>query len=80
MVETICSCAAHQQPRCAHFRMGTCKAKPAHQPEPRDDAVAWQATDDDLNKAHTLTADPAVAEIWRNAGMTVRPLYARRHS
>lgn len=34
MVENVCSCAAHQQPRCVHFRMGTCATKtPDTKPE-----------------------------------------------
>lgn len=38
--------------------------------------VAWQATDEDLVKDRSITIDAGVAEIWRKAGMTVRPLYA----
>ena len=28
MTDPTCPCSSHQQPRCAHFRMGHCAEKP----------------------------------------------------
>lgn len=78
-----CLCCECDQLFIGHKRRVVCKAcsnllaaPPVRSAASTVEPVAWQITDDNVVKSASVTLDSGVADIWRKAGGTVRPLYA----
>ena len=76
-----CTCSSHQQPRCAHYRMGQCPEKPMPEGVARFPARIGNGGREALSAALSFCVDPMedaladnlLARLWE-LGFKIAPL------
>lgn len=63
MNDLSCSCSPHQQPRCAHFRMGNCAEKPMPEGVARFPAKTGNGGREALSAAISFCLEPVKDEL-----------------